>query len=228
MAARFEVVTNGCDVTEFKGLHGAPDPERFVLLHPGSLYGGRRDPGPLFSAVARAVARGALTPRRIVLRFLGPDAPARLAELARAHGVEDLVEILPRVDRAESLRQMVSASGLLIIQPGHGVSVPGKLYEYFAAGRPVLALTEDDEIATLVRDSGAGVVTNPYDDLDIEQSIVSLIHGVESGSFVPAPPVLFDGQVQAAAVGRILERLIGQPTVTTARGSHEETGRIHG
>ena len=46
---------------------------------------------------------------------------------------------------------MVDASALLIVQPVTTVSIPAKLYEYMAAGRPILALAEPGgETAELV------------------------------------------------------------------------------
>lgn len=225
-AARFAIVPNGCDVTEFDGLTPAPDEGKFVLLHPGSLYGGKRDPAPLFSAIASAVARGALDRERFRVRFLGPDAPEHVAALGRAHGLDRMLEIPPRVGRRESLQQMISASALLIIQPGHGVSVPGKLYEYLAARRPVLAMTDDDEIVNLVQCSGTGVATDPRDAVQIETALLAVVRMAEQRAFTPAPRALYDGYVQAAAVTRVFERVMNG-TLPVRRGGSSQSGRNH-
>ncbi len=76
IAAKFDVVPNGCDPAEFDALRGtvAPAPGGpFVLLHAGSLYAGRT-PVPLLNAVARAIADGRIQRERFRLRFLGVNA----------------------------------------------------------------------------------------------------------------------------------------------------------
>ncbi len=132
IASKFDVVSNGCDPAEFDALRGtvAPAPDGpFVLLHAGSLYAGRT-PVPLLNAVARAIADGRIQRDRFRLRFLGVNAlkGVDLAGTCQALGIGDVVEFLPRVKRDESLRAMMTASGLLLLQPGHTVSVPGKVY----------------------------------------------------------------------------------------------------
>ena len=51
LQAKYHVIPNGCDVDEFAGLDPRETDGRFVLLHAGSLYGGR-DPRPLMRAIA--------------------------------------------------------------------------------------------------------------------------------------------------------------------------------
>jgi glycosyltransferase involved in cell wall biosynthesis len=208
-AVRFHVVPNGCDPAEFEGTdRELPADGRFVLLHAGSLYAGRT-PLPIFQAVAAAVSRGLIDPARFTLRFLGTnglqsmDAPAACREL----GIDHLVEFLPRVQRREGLRQMRSASALLLLQPGHAVSTPGKLYEYLAAGRPILAIAEEGETADLVRRSGFGVSVAPGDQDAIVRALASTMRMAREE--VPsAPRELFDGTVGAARIAAVLESLV--------------------
>lgn len=202
-ARRFHVVANGCDVSEFEGLTPAPEAGRQVVLHAGSLYGGRRDPRPLFVALARAAGRQAIRPEQVCVRFLGVDGPAKVTALARECGVEHMVETAPRVGRRESLQQMVSAAVLLLIQPGHAVSVPGKLYEYFAAGRPVLAMTDSPELTSIVRASGVGVPAHPEDEAAVEAALLQCLDMARRGT-APAPRAMYDGAAQVRATADIL------------------------
>jgi glycosyltransferase involved in cell wall biosynthesis len=205
VASKFEVVANGCDPGEFDALERPPvgaDP--FVLLHAGSLYGGRT-PEPLLHAVASVIQRGALDPARFRLRFMGSIGlqSVDLGRRCRELGLESVVEFVGRVPRQESLRAMVSASSLLLLQPGHTVSVPGKLYEYLAAGRPILAIAEEGETAELVRASGIGVSTTPEDSEGIARGLLEV---VKMGTTpVPPPPrATYDGFVGAARIERIM------------------------
>jgi hypothetical protein len=101
---------------------------------------------------------------------------------------------------------MMSASGLLLLQPGHAVAVPAKVYEYFAAGRPIFAIAEG-ETAAIVRRSGVGVSVGG----DNEASIVSALETfIETARrpLAPPPPDLFDGTIRATETVAVLRTLL--------------------
>lgn len=204
IAARFHVVPNGCDVSDFDGLVPRPSSGRFVLLHAGSLYGAR-DPSPLFRAVADAVTAGEIDPAAFRVRLIGRvGIPGlNLEQVIRDLGIEQVVEFVPHVPRAQVLQEMLDASALLVIQPVTRLSVPGKLYEYLSAGRPVLALAEPSgDTARLLRQTPAGVVAAPEDREGIRRALVELVRGGTRS--VPSDPSLYDGALRARELVAIL------------------------
>jgi glycosyltransferase involved in cell wall biosynthesis len=224
VARRFHLVPSGCDPTDFEGIDGGPSPGRFVLLHAGSLYGAR-NPLPIVRALARAIDRGVLSRDTFRLRLVGPiNLDVELPEECRRLGVGDVVEIVSRVTRRESLREMVSASALLLVQPGTTVSVPGKAYEYLAAGRPLLALAEEGETAELVRASGIGTSVRPDAGIEaLEAALISVIE-IASGEYVRPPAALYDGRVHAASAVEMLSGMAGAPS--SSRPRRADTGPV--
>lgn len=210
IAAKFDVVPNGCDPDEFDALRDTPrsDTDTFVMLHAGSLYAGRT-PVPLLKAIATAVSRGDVDRDRFRLRFLGANAltGVDLAGICRQLGLEDVVQFLPRVPREQSLRAMMAASSLLLLQPGHTLSVPGKVYEYLATGRPIFAIAEEGEISELVRKTGVGVLVSPKDEGAIVEAFAAHVRR-GSANVAPPPRELYDGNVRAARTARILEAMV--------------------
>lgn len=205
VAAKCHVVPNGCDPAEFVDLRTEPEPDRFVLLHAGSLYGAR-NPTTLFGAIATAIRSGALDRARFRFRLIGATAASMDGpSAAAALGLGDVVEFSPRMPRQEILREMASASCLLVLQPGTTVSVPGKLYEYLAIGRPILSLSEEGETSDLVRASGLGVAVAPHDEPAIVEALTRL---VSAGHQVRARPPrhLYDGDVAAGQAVGIIAR----------------------
>jgi glycosyltransferase involved in cell wall biosynthesis len=201
-AHRFHMVPNGCDPAEFEGIEPLPPRDPFVLLHAGSIYGGR-NPGPILDAIASAMHRGSLDRTSFRLRLLGDVSQVLKSECSRL-GIGDVVEFAPRVARAESLRELRSASALLLVQTGTTVSIPGKAYEYLAAGRPILALSEEGETADLVRASGIGVSVRPGAPLDqIESALLSVV-ALAQGTYAAPRRELYDGGVHAQTTARIL------------------------
>jgi glycosyltransferase involved in cell wall biosynthesis len=210
VAERFVVVNNGCDPAEFDGLSPAPREATspFVLLHAGSLYGAR-NPAGLLRAVATAIAGGGLDRATFRLRFLGRIGipGVDLSAVARDLGIGEVVEFISHVPRRSSLQQMLDASALLIVQPVTTVSIPAKLYEYMGAGRPILALAEPGgETASLVEATRAGISVSADDDAAIAHGLVAVAQSAREG-FTPVDRQRYDGEVRAAELRAVLERV---------------------
>jgi glycosyltransferase involved in cell wall biosynthesis len=151
-------VPNGCDFDDFAGLEYAPG-ERFRITHTGSFLG-KRSPRAFLQALADS---GLDLEARFVGDFRKIDAewmaPLRLG---------DRVRLIPYAPRAEALRLQRDSDALLLLIPeaggrGRGV-LSGKVFEYLAARRPILAVVPPDgAAATLIRETDAGIVVPPDD-----------------------------------------------------------------
>jgi len=127
------------------------------IVYTGRLYPGKRDPEPLFRALA------CLGPERGHLKvdFYGHDDPW-LRGLVERHGVQDCVTMHGFVPYRESIALQRSADVLLFLDwmdvTAEGV-LTGKLFEYLGSGRPILALgpRKNSEAAAIIAETGAGV-----------------------------------------------------------------------
>jgi glycosyltransferase involved in cell wall biosynthesis len=176
-------IANGCDFDDFAGLqHHASD--RLRITHAGHFHG-KRDPKPFL----RALADSGLDD--VVARFAG-DFRAADREYAESLGLGDRVELLGDVSRRRSLELQRDSEALLLLIPesggrGRGV-LTGKIFEYLAAERPILAaVPPDGAAAELVRDTGAGVVV-PSDDVDsLREALLGLHRRWKAGSLDGTP-----------------------------------------
>jgi glycosyltransferase involved in cell wall biosynthesis len=163
-------IENGCDFDDFAGLPYVPG-EHFRLTHAGSFFG-RRDPGPFLRALAASGLED------VTVRFVGDFRP-RDRELVDELGLGDRVELLAYVPRRRSLELQRESEALLLLIPeaggrGRGV-LSGKVFEYLAAERPILAVVPaDGAAARLIRDTDAGVVAAPDDEEAIRAALVDL------------------------------------------------------
>lgn len=140
-------------------------------------------PAPARARAQRAVYFGAVTSGRglelaiaalgelddLELRIVGPEAwgyRATLAATARRLGVDGRVELLDPVPPAAAPALFADADvGLALIEPvclSYRLTLPNKLFEYMAAGLPVVA-SDLPAIADLVAATGAGVTVRELD-----------------------------------------------------------------
>ncbi len=169
-SGRVVTIANGCDFDDFAGLEYVRG-DRFRLTHAGSFFG-KRDPKPFLQALADTGLDD------VTVRFLGDFRPGD-RELMESLGLADRVELIDHVPRRESLRLQRDSDALLLLIPeaggrGRGV-LSGKVFEYLAAERPVLAVVPPDGAAAeLVRDTGAGLIAPPEDVPAIRDAILEL------------------------------------------------------
>ena len=148
-AARIHVMPQGFDglTSEARGRPAAEfDPSCFELLYTGSFYPFRRY-GELLDAVVRTPGA------RITIA--SQNAPPFVSDLARRY--PDSIRLLGFVTHAEALALQGGADLLVNLANDDPSQVPGKIYEYLGAGRPILHIGDvPDEAALLLQRTGAG------------------------------------------------------------------------
>jgi glycosyltransferase involved in cell wall biosynthesis len=198
-------IANGCDFDDFAGLERR-ESERLRITHTGNFHG-KRDPRPFLRALAESGLED------VVVRFPG-DFRAADREYAESLGLGDRVEFPGYVSRRRSLELQRDSEALLLLIPesggrGRGV-LTGKIFEYLAAERPILAVVPTDGAAAqLVRDTGAGAVVAP-DDVDaIRAALVDLHRRWKDGSLhgTPLSPDWRDRLSRASRVEELADLL---------------------
>jgi glycosyltransferase involved in cell wall biosynthesis len=150
---------------------------------------------------------------------IGPGALRyRESLLARAAvaGVEDRLELRPPVAPSQ-VRSILTgaAAGLCLIQPvcrSYELCLPNKLFEYAAAGVPILA-SDVPVIATVVRGEGLGEVVPPADPWAIAAGLERLLQPERwrrVAERVSGFAAAHDWAGEACALTGVYERAIGE------------------
>jgi glycosyltransferase involved in cell wall biosynthesis len=176
------VIPNGCDFDDFEGLEYRRG-ERFRITHTGTFFG-KRDPRPFLRALADSRVD-------VVARFVGGLRSAD-REFGDGLGLGDRVEEIPHVPRRRALELQRDSEALLLLLPeagGRGRTVPsGKIFEYLAAERPILAAVPTDGVAAdLVRRAGAGIVVPPDDVTALREALTGLEARWRAGALDGSP-----------------------------------------
>lgn len=167
--ANIRVVENGFDEDTFanaekrlrsKPTSAPPSNGRLTLLHSGVIYPSERDPTCLFDTIAQLKSRGDSLAQRLTLRLRATGDDERYRRMIDERQIGDIVELAPAVDYVSALEEMLSVDGLLILQAANcNAQIPAKIYEYFRAGRPVVALTDAaGDTAAAMNQVGTGLV----------------------------------------------------------------------
>lgn len=218
---RLEVIYNGFDPADYVDITPFPHDGRFTAAYTGLLYP-KRSPRVLLEAVGELIAEGKVRRDEIVLRFAGRFASDTLGEtracIARL-GLGNAVEIMGELEHRRALEVLKGADLLLLIgdtAPEAGAYIPGKLYEYMAVGRPILALVMPGEASRIVEKHGLGRVVHPLDREGIKRAYLELYwawkDGREPGGTVAGTGgvglEIFDRRYQAAQLSRLMDELL--------------------
>lgn len=205
------VITNGWD--DEAAPDPAPaadvlDPERFSLLYTGRFGSYGRDPAPLVEAIGRLAAEHSEAAARLELVVVGPLTDDEAQLMARDVSPARIVRAgsMPR-ERALALQREADAL-LLIAQPTRSQLLNIKVFEYLAAGRPILALAAGTDAGRVVAETGGEVVA-----ADDPAAIVAALRAlIERPPAPPAPdavaPYAYPAPAErmAEAVEKAIER----------------------
>jgi glycosyltransferase involved in cell wall biosynthesis len=166
------LITNGFEPDDFLGVPGAPADGKLRVTYTGVWRPGYglQD---LYAALnlLRQWQDPVLARLEVTVAGFAPGAAVQ-------HGVQDLVQELGPVSHAQALTLMRQADVQFLPVPTgfYGdASLPGKLFEYFGSGQPILAsVPASSEVARVLADVGGGLCVPPGNPEAIARVLQSL------------------------------------------------------
>jgi glycosyltransferase involved in cell wall biosynthesis len=229
-------IPNGFDAEEFSG----PEPQRndavFRIVHAGHVH---TRPEPAYVQLGRRALGGAASGLRVGTRshlFVLQAIERLLDRRPDLRGTVELHLIGPcsEADRAALPEGLVRPHGYLshertvemlrsadmLFLPMHELAlglrariVPGKTYEYLAAGRPILAAVPDGDARDLLQRAGNAYVCRPSDSRAMEQAIEEELERRRRGEppRAPRPEVLapFERRELARSLAGVFDVVVG-------------------
>jgi hypothetical protein len=129
--------------------------------------------------------------------------------------VRDRIEVLGRLPLAETLGVLASAHRLVaLVSPRHPYSIPGKLFDYFAARRPILLVAPPAHAAAdLLGGVAAHRCATPDDAAAVAALLASDAAALAAGDLPaidPAAYASFTAEAQGTALSRWLREVAGR------------------
>ncbi|MFV8282063.1 glycosyltransferase [Christiangramia marina] len=148
------VITNGFDNLQKEPITS----DHFEISHIGSLLSGR-SPEILWKAIAEIVENVSDFRNKLKIRLAGKIS-SEVKESIEELGLQEYLQMDGYVSHKEALEMQNRASILLLLEidseETRGI-VPGKIFEYFAAKKPILAIgPENWEAGKMVLDTQSG------------------------------------------------------------------------
>ena len=176
------LITNGFDEDDFakvnKGLAEGRG-NKFRAVHTG-IFAADGNPLALWDVLAEQCRKDEDFRNRLEIRLAGKVDEA-IVEAIRSRGLGDNLVLIGYVSHERAVAEQQCADLLLLPlrqEPEYRSVLPGKIFEYLAARRPVLGIGQPDGIAAKVlEDSGAGVMRD-WDDVDgIRETVQAVFEG---------------------------------------------------
>lgn len=170
------VITNGFDIdlNEEENSNG-----KFELAHVGSLLSGR-NPENLWKAVSELLQENASFRDRFQLTLAGRISESVVKSI-KEHGLNPYLKNLGYVSHEKAVEIQRNSSVLLLLEidseETKGI-IPGKLFEYLAAKRPILAVGPMRwDVSRIVEETSSGKVFNYSEKEIIKNYILDCFEG---------------------------------------------------
>jgi glycosyltransferase involved in cell wall biosynthesis len=210
LAAKIVTITNAFEPRE---LAYEPRHDRLTLIHFGNCYGARTL-APVLHALAWLREQGRLDPREVVIRNLGRIGRADL-ELAASLGLTDQLEHETAVPYEQGLAELARADLLLLLSYGREqLFLPAKLFDYMAAGAPILCVAPPSELTEIVAATRIGQSCDPDDVEGCAEIIMAAADRRRGASEEPlrdpsgAALEPYTARATTAALARLLDELV--------------------
>ena len=185
---KFYYIPNGYDEDDYSKyfkdeLINTKD-KKFNIVYLGTV-GEERIPLGLFKAVKLLDHNNIIHPEKFCITFVGHVEPATI-ESYKAQQIEKYIKLISYIPHSEVFKYLRKATVLLLLiynaknNMGH---VPGKLYEYLRACKPILTFgPEEGEVADILTKTKRGEVI-AYKNIDkTYNTLINFIHDFNLGN----------------------------------------------
>ncbi len=210
------VVMNGFDETDqpLASEPGPTSPRKFSWVYTGTVYAGKQDPTPLFRALQALTQQGLLRPEEWQVTFYGRNTAPVAQTLRQFPELHPNVVLSGEISHAQALQAQRTATALLFLEwqdPHHPGVLTGKIFEYLAAGRPILACgPQGGAVERLLQETGAGVLAASA--TEVQTILLRWLdefrcQGTVSGTIAPETLIPYSRRYQTGQLAEVLDHV---------------------
>jgi glycosyltransferase involved in cell wall biosynthesis len=209
-------ITNGFD-PENRELPPIELTDKFTITYTGNIYGGKQDPGKLFSALNSLISEKQVNAEDFQIRLYGPRLKWLDNKITDYH-LSDIAKQYGTVPHEIAINKQRESQVLLLLDwddPEETGWYPLKVFEYFASERPILATggVSGNALGNLLDETGAGIHAVKAE--DIKTALLKLyreykLEGRTRFNGIQAEINKYSQREMAAKFAGILEHLVSE------------------
>ncbi len=215
--SKFTWLPNGFDSDDFSNVQPMNrEKDRFLLVYTGSFYSQGRTSRAILEAIQGVISKELIPRERLCLCLVGNIGKATRKWIDELN-LSDIVETPGFVAHDQSIAYLLTADALLLIignSPDSAAVFTGKVFEYLAAGKPILCLANEGVAADLIHKAGVGMIVPPEDVPEISRNLVEMYKMWQNGTLGVAPDQqliqTFERRQLTGRLAGILNQLAGK------------------
>jgi len=179
--SKYHTITNGYDAADFENLEASePSTDKFHIYHTG-LLNTVRNPTAVWTALSQLIDEDSSFAERLEVHLIGNVASEVNASIGALPQLREKVTFTPWMNHTALLSRYADAD-LFLLCPNQSDNakgqINGKLFEYLAAGKPVLHIGPyDADNTTILDDVHAGLTVPPGDVHGTKEALRRFIDG---------------------------------------------------
>jgi len=216
---RVQVITNGFDEDDFKEEAGEPD-AGFLFHHIGAMNKDR-NPHNFWKALAELCKTNEGFKAALKIKLTGKNDYS-VVQSIRDNGLEGNVQYIDYMNHSDVIRSLRKSPILLLPlndTPNTLGIIPGKLFEYLAARRPIFVIgNTGGDTAKIIRETKAGRVAGFEDYESTKKMILDFYEDFRKGSLKAEDEGLIGNYSRKKCTGQfaaLLDKMTKSKTVVT-------------
>lgn len=182
LKTKFFTITNGFDEEDYYELNNLQHPstpkDNSIVITYAGLIPSNRNPEVLWKAIQQ-LSNENLLPQNFTVHLIGK-VDISVWENIQKYNVERYIKKTEYLPHSEVLKLETQADALLLIinnAPNSKGILTGKLFEYLALQKPIIAIgPTDGDAAQIIKTTNAGVVIDYNDIESMKNTLLQIIH----------------------------------------------------
>ncbi len=179
---KIDVITNGYDEADLPTILPEPDAE-FSLVHIGMLSDSQNHE-ILWQALGELSLENEVFAQALKIRLIGKVDVGVHAFLDK-YQLKDQTEIIDYISHSEAIEAQRKAQVLLLLinnSPNAKGVITGKIFEYLASSRPVIAIgPENGDAAAIIKNVNAGAISGFNDKESLKRNLLNYFEYYQAG-----------------------------------------------
>lgn len=207
---KFRLIYNGFDKEDFKNIIPKSF-NHYTIVYTGKILSNWYSALPFLKGLRELIRENPDFTDKIQIMFIGVFDDPKAVDFVEKYGLTHNISMLGHLSHSECLSYQLGADLLLLILDGEDIGrigIPVKLFEYIAAGKPIIAIVDRNSLtAKIMNEAKVGKVVSPNVPKEIAKELKDFYSGINNYCIHKEVLELFNRQKQTEQLATMLNEL---------------------